>query len=110
MESRNQIIRDIFVRLCSEHVDVIRKVLAYNAVRISNDLYGNEVASAHELEKGYTRMIQDDLPFSLPDSIQESHEDLVAVLKLNKILRSKAISESAPDIEDLLQVYCNHYG
>lgn len=103
MESKYRIIRDICVCLCSEHDDVNQKVLAYKAVWILNDLYDNGMASAHKLAKGFTRPIHDNLSFSLPDSLRESHEDLVAMRKLNKILRSKAITESAPNVGDLVQ-------
>lgn len=93
MESKHKVIRDLFRSLCSEHSKVKHKVLAYKAIRISNDFYCNDVAPAHELAKGYTRPIHESLPFSLSASIRKSHVGLTAVRKLNKSFRNKAIRE-----------------
>lgn len=54
IESKHRIIRDIFIRLRSdneENTKVNTKLLVQQAIRISNDLYGNNHASAHELAK-----------------------------------------------------------
>lgn len=96
--STHHIFRDIFQQLYSENEEVIRKVLAHRAVWMSNYLYEKDVASAHEVAKGYTRPFDVTFPVSPPDSLREGYKDLVAVRKINKILRSEAISERAPNI------------
>lgn len=48
------VIRSIFVRLCHSNITESAAVLAIQSVRISNDLYGNDVVSSFELAKGFT--------------------------------------------------------
>lgn len=105
IESRHLFIRDIFVHLCLEYRHVNQKLLACKAVRISNNLYGNDVSSAYELVKVYLRVIHEVLPFALPDSIHEGHEDLVTVQKLNRIFQSKAIPENVLNIGSIVHVF-----
>lgn len=61
--------------------------------RISNDLYGNDIASMHELAERYTRPLDGSLRFHLPDEIPISHNEQMAVHKLNKSLKFKTIHE-----------------
>lgn len=105
IESKHRLIRDIFLRLCAENNNVNQKVLAFQSVRISNDLYGNDIASAHELAKGYTRPIDCCLPFHLPDSVRDGHEDIIAVRKINKILKSKSIIDKSLKLGDSVQIF-----
>ena len=53
LESKHKIIRDIFIRLESESDPSSEAMRAQQAIRISNDLYGNDVCSAYELAKGF---------------------------------------------------------
>lgn len=54
-------------------------VLVQQVFRISNDLYGNEVLSAHELAKGYTRPVANGCyPTTIPDTLVETHENMKA--------------------------------
>lgn len=96
----------MFRRSCFEHGEINQKVLAYKAIHISYDLYGIDVTSAHELAKGYTRSVYEILLYSLPESVRKDHDELVAVWKLNKILRTKATIKKNLIIGDLVQVYC----
>lgn len=79
-------------------------MLAYKATRISKDPRGSDVASAHELAKGYTRSIYGLQPFLLPESVRKGQDELVAVQKLNKIVRTNAVGEKVPNIGDSVQV------
>lgn len=50
----------MFLRLKSASTDdptVSSSVLVKQALRITNGLYGNDVASAHELAKGFSRSV-----------------------------------------------------
>ncbi len=53
LESKQKIIRDIFIRLESESDPSSEAMRAEQTIRISNDLYGNDVCSACELAKGF---------------------------------------------------------
>ncbi len=59
--------------------------MVQQALRISNDLYGNDVMSASELAKGYTRPVQPgNFPVQVPPEIRKAHETLLAKRKLTK--------------------------
>ena len=106
LESKHRVIRDIFIRLnVSNSSNVDKKFLALQAVRISNDLYGNDIASSNELAKGYTRPVSPSSPIKLPASIAEAHDELIAKRKLNAILRSKATVDKHIQVGDVVQVY-----
>lgn len=79
MEFKHRLFWDISGRLCSEHSGVNRKVLAYEAVCIFNDLYDSNVASAQELDKRCSRPTYENLPVLLPASVQKVRGVLVAV-------------------------------
>ncbi len=49
LESKHKVIRDILLRLENGSDDVGESLRAQQSIRISNDLYGNSVCSAHEL-------------------------------------------------------------
>ena len=73
--------------------------------RVSNDLYGSNLASAHELAKGYTRPIIHASPRFIPDELRNAQHELKAKRKLNLILSSKSISEAPVNIGDLIEVF-----
>ncbi len=76
------------------------------ALRISNDLYGNDVMSAHEQAKGYTRPIYSGSPaFEIPTEIVNAHNTLLAKRKLTLILRSKSVQRHHLSEGDLVQIY-----
>ena len=71
----------------------------------SNDLYGNNIASAHELANGYTRPVTHDFPKCLPLEIRKSQDEPLAKRKLNLILSSKSINDCRVRVGDIVQVY-----
>ena len=110
LESKHKIIRDIFLRLLGDEDisddNVNGPVLVQMALRISNDLYGNDITSANELPKGYTRPIQPGkFPKEIPSEIRSAREKLMAKRKLTLIMRSKATSDAEVQTGDLVQVY-----
>jgi len=109
IESKHRIIRDIFLRLKSADKDVnteSHKALIYQALRISNDLYGNDIMSANEMAKGYTRPLYNGkAPVFVPIEIMEAHQNLKAKRKLTMILRSKACTDERFSPGQLVQVF-----
>ena len=105
IESKHRSIRDIFIRLEVANPQTEKSLLVHRALRISNDLYGNEVLSAHEQAKGYTRPICNHSPVTVPNELVNAQKDLLAKRKLNLILRSKSITEPAINVGDLVEVY-----
>ena len=104
-EPKHRVIRDVYLRLISENPTFDKRLLMTTAIRISNDLYGNTLASAHELAKGYTRPVSGNKPIPLPDEIRCAHEELVAKRKLNLILKSKSIIELPISVGDIVEIY-----
>ena len=51
IESKHKVIRDVFLRTKSNNADFFEIVAAQQAIRLSNDLCGNDTCSAHELAK-----------------------------------------------------------
>ena len=80
-------------------------VVGQQSIRISNDLYGNDVMSAYELAKGCTRPLVSGCPTVVPDAFQISHDILVAKRKLTLILRSRSVPEQSISPGGLLQVF-----
>lgn len=108
IESKHRVIRDIFIRLKGSSNDTTinrERLLVQQAMRISNDLYGNDVCSAHELTKGYTRPLAGNFPAVVPEEIIQAHQNLIAERKLTKILKSKAITNAQFCVGDLVQIY-----
>lgn len=105
LESKHRILRDIYIRLRSESPSCDPRVLVSRMFRISNDLYGNDTASAHEMARCYTRPVSHHQPLMLPDDIRVAQENLLAKRKMNKILRSKSIQEIPVNIGDIIQIY-----
>jgi len=109
IESKHRIIRDVYLRLKSAFKDdptVNGKILVNQSLRISNDLYGNDVMSAHELAKGYTRPIENgNVPRCVPKEVVQAQEDLKAKRKLTLILRSKTSRDDKVKPGTLVQVY-----
>ena len=105
IESKHRVIRDIYLRLKAHHPNIPTQLLAINAIRVSNDLYGNDIASSYELAHGYTRPLLSSAPTLLPPDIVKAHKDPIAKRKLNLILRSHAIKENRINTGDLVQVF-----
>lgn len=95
----------MFLRLKSKTPKEDPRLLISKMFRVSNDLYGNTVASAHELAKGYTRPVSHDAPRKLPPEIKKAHEEIVEKRKLNLILSSKSIQELPIRVGDIVQIH-----
>ena len=63
IESKHKTMRDIFLRIKSNNADFSETAAAQQAIRISNELYGNETCSSHKLDKGFIRPI---IPGTIP--------------------------------------------
>lgn len=113
LESKHNVIRDIYLRLKPEQqpsTEVEEKRLVQCALRISKDLYGIDLCSSKELTKGYTRPISaGSFPKSFPSDILKAHDDLVPAMKLNRILNSKSVQNLPISIGDLVQLYMKEY-
>ncbi len=74
---------------------------AQQAIRISNDLYGNDACSAYELAKGFSRPIEaGTTPKIIPVELLKARDVMIAKRKLNLILRSKSTSDLPLNIGD----------
>ena len=94
------------MRIQSNNADFCEIVAAQQAIRISNDLYGNDTCSAHELAKSFTRpIVPGILPKIIPKDLLTVRETLMAKRKLNLILKSKSTSLTPVQIGDLVQVF-----
>lgn len=78
LESKQCIIQDIYIRLRSEESATDATLLAVKAVSFSNDLYGNEIASAFEFARGLTRPLIEGSVVQLPEIVLNGHEELKA--------------------------------
>ena len=109
LESKHKIFRDVYLRLKAENEPATKehdRLLVQQAIRITNDLYGTDFCSANELAKGYTRPIRaGDLPVVLPTESLDTHDELLAKRKLNRILRSKTIQDKPIQVGDNVQIF-----
>lgn len=109
LESKHGVIREIFLRLKNENSNAAYTtdfLLVQQSFRISNDLYGNDELSAHELAKGYTRpVIAGTYPVLVPRELIEAQKTLASKRKLTLILRSKATVDTPVKPGDVVQVF-----
>ena len=90
IESKHNVIRDIFLRIKSFNTDFSEIMTVQQAFRISNDLCGCDTCSEDELAKGFTRPITPGtLPKLVPKEIATARETMMAKRKLDLILKSK---------------------
>ncbi|PXF41606.1 hypothetical protein BWQ96_08672 [Gracilariopsis chorda] len=112
LESKHKVIRDISERLkhaSSSTTPTQLPLLIQQSLRICNDLYGNDLLSAYELAKGFTRpVISMAATIIVPDEIVKAHQALVTKRKLTLILRSKATTEMPLSVGDMVQVFVKH--
>lgn len=109
LEPRHSTVRSIFLRARHTERNISDPVHDLSAVRISNDLYGTDVISAFEAEKGYRRPVQPDMPPVTVDSeLLQAHGNLIARRKLKRILRSNSLSSNDFRVDDLVQIYVKH--
>jgi len=106
LEPKHGVIRSIFLRLRSAAPDTDGRLHALQAVRISNDLYGSDTASAFELAKGFSKpIVHHSCPSVLPDDVVRARDVLLAKRKLTLIMRPKSTSEPTIHVGDLVQVF-----
>ena len=109
LESKHKILRDIYIRLkhCNDIGNFVTEdIIIQQTFRISNDLYGNDVMSSHEIAKGYSRPVMSGgPPLSVPDELYRAHETLIAKRKLNLILRSKPSMSTPIKVGDMVEVF-----
>lgn len=75
-------------------------------MRISNDLYSNDIFSSHDFAKGYTGPVTRSIfPLKVPSQVLDAHDNLLTSRKVNHILCSKAITEENVNAGDIVQIY-----
>lgn len=107
LESKHGIIGSVYLRLKSANdSDESDTLLAHQAVRMSNDLYGSDTLSAFELANGFTKpVVSGTVPNAVTDELIAAQDTLAAKRKLTLILRSKAVSTPSISVGDLVQIY-----
>ena len=106
LEPKHGVIRSIYLRLKHASPDTDPKVLAHQAVIVSNDLYGSDTVSAFELAKGFTKPVDSSVPpFVLRQDLLDANESFMNKRRLNLILRSNVVSPPPIKIGDTVQVY-----
>lgn len=107
LESKHNIIRSIFLRLnASSDPQIPPELMAYRAIRISNDLYGSDVLSSFELAKGFTKPLDEKDGLNvISNDLIDAHDTIKAKRKLNLILRSNALTEPQVGVGDLVEVF-----
>lgn len=106
LEPKHGTIRSIFTRLKSSNPDADKQLLALQSVRVSNDMYGNDVISSFELCRGFSKpVLPMSSPVEIPDDIRNAHDELIAKRKLNLILRSKSSTKPELSVGDNVQIY-----
>ena len=58
IESKYKVIKDIFFRIKTDLLGFSETLAALQAIRVSDELFGNDVCSSHEVAKGFTRPIE----------------------------------------------------
>lgn len=107
IESKHNIIRSIFLRLKADADTNFDSVLAvYRAVAISNGLYGNDVVSAFEMAKGFTKL-NNARPADtiILDDVRMAQEQLRARRKLALIFHSRAVTEVTLSVGDSVEIF-----
>lgn len=105
-ESRHGVIRSIFLRLRNADPDSRAALLVIQALRISNDLYENDVVYSLKLAKEFTCPVLNNSEFqSIPDEIVRAHVNTYAKRRLNRILRSYSLVSKSFKVGDMVQVY-----
>ena len=106
IESKHKIIRNTFLRIASNNDCLSDIIGAKRDIRMSNDFYGNDIYSTHELAKGFTRPI---VPATLSKIVAKDllrpREALMAKRKLSLILKSKSTMVAPFRIGNLVQVF-----
>lgn len=101
-------IRSIYLRLRHAESSTTANILAIQAVRKLNDLFGTEDVSSFEMAKGFTFSVIGDVEvISVPHEILKALVDIKARRKLNRIFRSYSHDYGAFKVGDMVMVYVN---
>lgn len=104
IESKNNVIRSMFIRLTEEDNNELDILLAaYKAVSISNTLYGNNALSAFDMAKGFSKPV-DSVPQTIPEELLEAQKNSTAERKLAAVLKSKSITDIELSVGDLVEI------
>lgn len=100
------VICSIFVQLRHSTITERAAVIVIQSVRITNDLYRNDVVSSYEFAKGFTRSLVSHSDIrTIPDKIVEIHVHIVAKRELNEVLTSHTLDTESFSPENVVQVY-----
>lgn len=81
-------------------------LLAYQAVRISYDIFGSDTLSAFENAKGYTKpIVRNDPPAAVCSGLIYSPQTVDIRRKFTLITRSKSVSEPFIAVGDMVQFF-----
>ncbi len=106
IESKHSIIRSVFIRLMNTtNKRFTPEYCAIKAVSISNDLYGNNIMSAFEMSKGYTKSIEGNSLIEISPEIEKAYVDIQARRKLANIMKSKSVKELPLTVGDSVEIY-----
>lgn len=106
IEPRHGTIISIYIRLRESDYKLSSELRTLQVVRISKDLYGNNIASAFELAKGLSRLVSSFSSINpVPPEIVEAHINLVSKRKLNVIHRTHATPTQSCNVGDLVKAY-----
>ena len=98
VERKHATIKLFLDRLLLENPAASNHWLVKQAIFLSNVLVGNQRASSFELVRGYTPSLIGSEMLKVPRTIIQAHKDLVAKRALNRILKTKAVTPTAPKI------------
>lgn len=106
LESKRHVIRSIYLKLKHASPKPATEALSYQAVTVSNDLYGSDTVSSFEIAKGFTKPIDSTSSRSLVClDIVDAHEQIISKRRLNMIIRSNTVSPPAVKPGDMVQVF-----
>lgn len=88
-KSEHGVIQSIFLKLHCELPEIDAKLLVTRAVYISNDLYGNELASSFKMAKEIMQLVGHKKPVCILNEIMTGQEQLQAKWKLVSIMKTE---------------------
>lgn len=105
-EPKHGTIRSIFLRVASAFPDLDKRLLVFQALQVSNDLYCSKTLISFEMAKGFTKPVCAGQSVStVPDELTPAQDTVLAKRKLDLILRSKAIVDPNVRPGDPVQVF-----
>ena len=100
VERKNRVVKDVLEKLDNDpnHTDTPWSSRLSLAEFITNIMYGNQVASAFEMARGFTPGIAGLSAQALPNSIRVAYEETHARRLLSRIEKSRPLQRSAANI------------